>query len=128
MHDTEFSLIGYTAGGLDDYLQPQTVETKTAVIGTAVPVSRSEYYSAGQLGIMPEFEFIINPAEYSGQQVVELLNGDRLRIYRTYKRTPDELEIYCSHAAGLNPTPPPPTPPTPPTPQENNGGQNNDDV
>lgn len=93
-------------GETDAFLQPIKSETSTAVLAAAVPVSQSEFYRAGELGIKPEFEFVINPAEYNGETIAEVTDGTgstiRVRIYRTYLRSADELEIYCSHAAGLN--------------------------
>ena len=111
MIDYEIKLIKKTASGTtDDFAQPIETKTETAVIAIAVPVSRSEYYSAGQLGIMPDFEFVINPAEYSGEDEIEIThNGEKvhLRVYRVYRRSADEIELYCSRASGLNPTPTP---------------------
>lgn len=110
MIDIVLKLIGQTETGTDQFLQPITTKTETEVIAASVPVSRSEFYQAGQLGINPEFEFIINPAEYSGEKEAELTeNGTtrRLRIYRTYERNADEMELYCTDAAGLNPRPAP---------------------
>lgn len=106
MVDTTIYLIGQVeTGETDEYLQPVKTETRAAVLAAAVPVSRSEYYGAGQLGFWPDYEFIVNPAEYHGEQIAEVTNerGDieRVRIYRTYLSSADELEIYCSASAGL---------------------------
>lgn len=105
MTDTMIYLIGQTEGETDEFAQPIITETKTGVLATSVPVSRSEFYNAGQMGIRPEYEFIINPAEYSGEKIVELDSGTRLNIYRVYESSPDQLEVYCRLASGLNPKP-----------------------
>lgn len=106
MVDVVIYLIGETPGALDQFLQPTVTETRRDVLATSVPVSRSEYYRAGEKGIRPEFEFEINPAEYHGETIVEYTDETgkttRLRIYRTYEAGPDTLELYCSRAAGIN--------------------------
>lgn len=105
MHETEIKLISYTMTGLDELAQPVEERHGTSILAIEVPVARSEFYSASQSGILPEFEFIINPAEYSGEEEVEIMvNGVALSldVYRTYERSADELEIYCRRAAGLN--------------------------
>ena len=122
--DTEIVLITKTPGStLDSFLQPITTETRMPVLATDVPISRSEYYQAGENGIRPEFMFVINPIEYSGEEEVEVTfkNGltRRFGIYRTYERNPDELEVYCKQATGLNEKPEPePTPDPKPEPEE----------
>lgn len=107
MVDSYITLISETdTGEKDAFLQPIKTEKRTSVLAADVPVSRTEYYKAGELGIKPEFEFVINPVEYHGETVAEVTddagNLIRVRIYRTYKRNADELEIYCSQSAGLN--------------------------
>ena len=107
MFDCTLYLVAETPSGtVDAFLPPVTTETRTEVLAISVPVTRSEFYKAGELGIQPEFEFIIHPAEYSGEREIEY-NGNRLRIYRTYERNPDELEIYCNYAEGQNQRPDP---------------------
>lgn len=132
--DTTIVLISYDQNvELDDFLQPVNgTETRTEVFATSVPVSRSEYYSAGELGFRPDYEIEMNPAEYSGQTIAEVFDletgkTERCRIYRTYRSGPDTLELYCSKASGLDERVPEPEPePTPdpepepePTPEPN---------
>lgn len=105
MTDFYIYLIGITETGDDIFAQPTTTETRTGVIATAVPISRSEFYSAGQIGIRPDYEFDINPAEYNGEKIVELEDGTRLDVYRVYEASTEKLEIYCRLASGLNVAP-----------------------
>ena len=103
--DTEITLISYRTIGSDALAQPITEPVRDSVLATESPVSRSEFFSAGQMGIKPEFLFIVHPAEYSGQDEAEVTrNGKvlRLKIYRTFETGPDELELYCELAVGLN--------------------------
>ncbi|MBP5311744.1 MAG: phage head-tail adapter protein [Clostridia bacterium] len=106
MHETEIKLISYISTGTDEMAQPIKTRIETPILAIDVPVSRSDYYQAGQNGILPEFEFLINPAEYNGEEEAEIedRNGNpiSLKIYRTYDRNPDQLEIYCHRASGLN--------------------------
>lgn len=105
MTDCEIVLISKTVTGTDALAQPVTTETRTSVLATEVPVSRSEFFAAGQIGIKPEYEFIVHPADYSGQTEIEITkdgNTVRLKVYRTYESRPDELELYCEQAVGLN--------------------------
>lgn len=108
MNDVTIKLIGYSSSGVDAFLQPIETKTETEILAVSVPVSRSEFYRAGQLGINPEYLFEINPAEYSGQRDVDITeNGmvKHLKIYRTYESSADVLELYCQAAAGLDPEP-----------------------
>lgn len=107
MTDDFIYLIGKSeTGATDRFLQPITETTRTGVLAASVPVSRSEFYNAGQNGIRPDYEFIISPAEYHGETEVEITDerGEtvHLHVYRTYERSADELEIYCEQSAGLN--------------------------
>lgn len=118
MTDTVITLIGRTVSDFDDFGQPIYTTSRTEIPAVSVPVTRAAYYTAAQAGIELAYEFIINPAEYKGESLVEF-DGKRLKVDRNYLRSPDELEIYCSNASGLNekPTPTPTPDPTPePTP------------
>lgn len=101
MTDNICILISKKVIGKNSRMQAVYEESRTEVLCTSVPVSRSEFFSAGQIGINPEVELIINPIEYSGQKYVEY-EGKRLSIYRVYERNENELELYCQSAAGLN--------------------------
>lgn len=101
MTDDVCKLISRKEVGKNSHMKPVYEEIGTDVLCTSVPVSRSEFFSAGQIGINPEVELIINPIEYCGQKIVEF-HGKRMNIYRTYKSSEDELELYCQLAIGLN--------------------------
>lgn len=99
--DTQITLIGKTVSSYDKFGQPIYEETRTDILAESVPVSRSSYYQASQIGVELAYEFKINPVEYSGQITVEF-NGKKMNVERTYKASEDELEIYCSMMLGLN--------------------------
>lgn len=100
-NDTMITLIGKSVSSHDKFGQPVYTETRTDILAESVPVSRSSYYQAGQIGTELSYEFVINPIEYAGQNTVEF-EGKKLKVERTYKSSEDELEIYCSMAIGLN--------------------------
>jgi SPP1 family predicted phage head-tail adaptor len=105
MIDCEIVLISKEVTGQDALAQDITRDVRVSVLATEIPVSRSEFFAAGQLGIKPEYEFIIHPADYSGQTEIEITRDQktvRLKVYRTYESSPDELELYCEQAVGLN--------------------------
>ena len=108
MFDSELVLIGRSVSSYDLIGQPIYQDnTRTTVLGTVVPVSRSEFYQAAQNGIDVEYEFVINPVEYSGQKILEYTDQNgrtkKYDIIRSYEKNPDELEIYCKLRPGTNP-------------------------
>lgn len=101
MTDESITLIARVITGKDSRMKPIYQETSSEILCISEPVSRSEFFSAGQIGIDPEAMVVINPAEYSGEKIVEY-KGKRMSIYRTYERSENELEIYLQQALGLN--------------------------
>lgn len=74
-------------------------ETSREVFARSVDVARQEAFYAMQLGFRVEYELIINPLEYQGETIAEV-NGQRFEIYRTYKSSSNELELYCRQSFG----------------------------
>jgi len=101
MTDDSITLIARVLTGKDSRMKPIYEETSSEIICISEPVSRSEFFAAGQIGIDPEALIIVNPAEYSGEKIVEY-HGKRMSIYRTYERSENELELYLQAALGLN--------------------------
>lgn len=122
MTDVIIYLLGSKPSGeTDEFAQPINTESRSEVFATSEPVSRSEFYNAGEKGIRPEYLFVINPAEYSGEEVIEYTDEKGVTanysIYRTYERSADEMELYCHLASGENEKPVPPEPTPTPTPE-----------
>lgn len=67
-------------------------------------VSRSEYYSAAQVGLHPTFIFVLSDAlDYQGEQKLKYYWNGRERTYditRTYKREDGSLEITAQERLG----------------------------
>ena len=68
-------------------------ETERTVYCTVQSVTRSEFYTALNDGIQPEFVFKLSLAEdYQGERVVRYKN-QRFRVIRTYMTADDGIEI-----------------------------------
>lgn len=87
---------------LDAMNQPTTTKTpgETLVVEFR-SVSSSEFFSARQGGLLPEFSFIISTFDYHGEKEVEY-NGNRYAVYRTYKPDDDTVEVYCQTESGVS--------------------------
>ena len=73
-------------------------ETARTVYCTVQSVTRSEYYTALNAGIMPEYVFRLSLAEdYQGERVVRF-RGQRFRVIRTYVTEDDGIEITVERA------------------------------
>ena len=73
-------------------------ETARTVYCTVQSVSRSEFYTAMNAGIQPEWVFVLALAEdYQGERVVRY-KGQKLRVVRTYVNEEDGIEITCERS------------------------------
>lgn len=86
---------------------PET--TARAVFCNVSSVTGTEWFSAGQNGIRPEYRITMFRFDYHGEEAVniggELVNGvieggKNYSVYRTYIRDNDELELYVEKKAG----------------------------
>ena len=97
----KIKLITRTKSTKDARNQWNYTETARDVYARPAAVTRNEYYTAGQIGISPDNLFIISAFDYHDETLLEY-NGQKMRIYRTYPRNENEIEIYCTYAAGAN--------------------------
>ena len=73
-------------------------EMAREVYCTVQSVSRSEFYTAMNAGIQPEYVFKLALAEdYQGERVV-WYNGKKFRVIRTYMTEDDGIEITCGRS------------------------------
>lgn len=73
-------------------------ETAREVYCTVQSVSRSEFYTAMNAGIQPEYVFKLALAEdYQGERVVRY-KGQKFRVIRTYMTDDDGIEITCGRS------------------------------
>lgn len=70
-------------------------ETARTVMCEVASVTRSEFYTALNAGVQPEFVFFLSLAEeYQGERVVRY-NGQKLRVIRSYMTADDGIELTC---------------------------------
>jgi len=73
-------------------------ETARTVYCTVQSVSRSEFYTALNAGVQPEWVFVLALAEdYQGERIVRY-RGQKLRVVRTYVTEEDGIEITCERS------------------------------
>ena len=73
-------------------------ETARQVYCTVESVSRSEFYTALNAGIRPEYVFRLALAEdYRGERVA-WYKGQKFRIIRTYMTSDDGIELTCERS------------------------------
>lgn len=83
----------------DDLLQWVDDPIRREVFGQISSVTSTEFFSAGQNGISPEFRMTMFAPDYEGEQDLEY-NGQIYSIYRTYYGRNDTLELYVERRRG----------------------------
>lgn len=68
--------------------------TKRMVFCAELPVTSSEFFSAGRIGIKPDLLLVTDIEEYDGEESLEY-NDEPYNIYRNYPRSDGFIEIYC---------------------------------
>ena len=56
-------------------------------------VSQSEFFEAGRSGLKPAYQFNVDMFDYAEEDTVEF-NGIRYRVYRSYCRPDETVELY----------------------------------
>lgn len=97
--DDEVTLLGVEDFKEDDLGQQIPEQTETRVYCIRRPVSRQEFYLAGQNDIPVSEVLIVHPYEYNGENAV-LFRGKKLRIVKTYEISMEELELTCTERLG----------------------------
>lgn len=85
----------------DEYGVVHKKETANTVFCSANSVSANEFFSGGMNGLNPQFQFIMNRYDYSGEQIVEY-NGTRYSVYRTFIGKNDNIEVYAELRKGTS--------------------------
>lgn len=93
------TLIGVKESAKNAYGMQETKETRREVFVNVQSVTRQEFYDAGQAGLQPQYVFIMFAPDYEGEKLVEY-RGTRYRVYRTYLRRDENLEIYVEERSG----------------------------
>lgn len=74
-------------------------ETETPIFCQIGSVDRREFYAAYDSGLKPDFRVTTDPVNYSGQTIIDLDTAEgvvRCDIYRTYHKSMDVLELWCT--------------------------------
>ncbi len=74
-------------------------ETETAIYGDLQSVGRVEYYAAYDSGFLPEYKLTTAAVNYSDQGLIDIdtpAGEIRFTIYRTYRKTADDIELWCT--------------------------------
>lgn len=79
----------------------KAVETRRKVFANVKSVTSTEFFSAGQIGLSPEFRFTMFGPDYAGERIVEY-NGVRYAVYRVYQATTDTMELYVQKEVGVS--------------------------
>ena len=75
--------------------------TESEVFATKHSIGQTEFYSAAQAGLEPDFKLRVSVFDYNGEKIVKV--GDVLyKIYRTFEiETSEKIELYCTRASGI---------------------------
>ena len=77
---------------------PITEEEKSKpIVANIVGVTRSEEEHANKMGYTADLELEIMTINYDNQEILEVENGNRFRIRRTYPKTSEILSLTCSN-------------------------------
>ena len=92
----------------DTYGNETFTESEKNIYCEVDSISQSEFYSAANTELNPEYRFTVFFGDYEGEKIV-IYNNNRYAIYRTY-RTGDNLELYVERKIGFLPDPVVPDP------------------
>lgn len=102
MIDTTIKLITPGTRYQDDLGVWRTIaDAEREILAQMNSIDRNEFFSAGEAGFKPEYQFTVFAAEYQGESVCEY-DGKPYSIYRTY-HVPgtDMLELYVQRKSGV---------------------------
>ena len=69
------------------------------ILASELPITRNEYYTAGQNNIELARAIIVHPFEYDGQKLIEIDNTT-YSVTRAYKINNEEIELYLTQRVG----------------------------
>lgn len=100
MDDVAF-LISAISNGRDEIGQElPPVTARREIYCTRKSIKQSEFYQASQIGVKPEFVIETSMFDYSGEEIIEADNV-LYKIYRTFERDDEIIELYCIQKAGV---------------------------
>lgn len=78
----------------------RAIETSRTVFCRVESISSDEYFRAGSAGLRPAYRFRLHADEYRWEPTVRY-QGVKYAVYRTYRASLDELEIYVEGKKGV---------------------------
>lgn len=96
--DEEVTLLSYTYES-DKYGVRKKIPNRETIMARKRPVSRSEFYLAGQSGIQVAHLFVVHSFEYTGQIDLEY-EGNLFSVIKTYPVNFEEIELTCEGKVG----------------------------
>ena len=63
-------------------------------------ITQREFFAASQQGFKPEYKLTIWADEYNGE-LTAIYKDKTYKIYRTFSRTADKIELYITQKAGV---------------------------
>lgn len=99
MKRSEVAYLGASTDTRNQYgVIEQTITWNKVYVGVT-SVSASEFFDGGKNGLRPEFRIVLFRYDYHGEELLKY--GDvEYRIYRTYTRGNDEIELYVERRLG----------------------------
>ena len=85
----------------DEIGQQVITETPNSIYCNVKSVGANEFYSGNQVGIRPQFVVTCFLYDYNNETECEL-DGIRYKIYRTFVKQNEEIELYLAEANGIN--------------------------
>ena len=76
-------------------------KARKRVFCKAESVTRQEFFDGGRNGLKPEYKFTLFFGDYNGEDTL-IYNDNAYAVYRTYKATTDEIELYAERKGGVN--------------------------
>ncbi len=76
-------------------------KARKRVFCKAESVTRQEFFDGGRNGLKPEYKFTLFFGDYNGEDAL-IYNDNAYAVYRTYKATTDEIELYAERKGGVN--------------------------
>ena len=76
-------------------------KARKRVFCKAESVTRQEFFDGGRNGLKPEYKFTLFFGDYNSEDTL-IYNDNAYAVYRTYKATTDEIELYAERKGGVN--------------------------
>lgn len=93
--DEKVTLISADGYEEDELGQQTPIEVETEIWCCEDPVTRNEFYLAGQNNVEVSKILIVHPYEYEGQRYVRFRER-KLKVIKTYPISAEELELTCT--------------------------------